>query len=82
VLQAGAARLAWAASMPVMTTPAEGLPANIGAPATRALTGAGYTELRQLAGVPAADLKKLHGVGPKALRLLSEALEQHGLSLG
>jgi hypothetical protein len=60
----------------------EGLPRNIGAPATRALTAAGYTELRQLAGVPVAELKKLHGVGPKALRLLAEALEAQGLSLG
>jgi hypothetical protein len=60
----------------------EGLPRNIGAPATRALTAAGYTELRQLAGVPVAELKKLHGVGPKTLRLLQEALEQQGLSLG
>ncbi len=58
-----------------------GLPGNIGAPATRALTTAGYTELRQLADVPAAELKKLHGVGPKAIRLLQEALAQHGLSL-
>jgi hypothetical protein len=50
-----------------------GLPANIGAPATRALTAAGYTRLSQLANVPAAELKKLHGVGPKALRLLQSA---------
>jgi hypothetical protein len=60
----------------------EGLPRTIGAPATRALTAAGYTELRQLVDVPVAELKKLHGVGPKALRLLQEALEQQGLSLG
>jgi hypothetical protein len=57
------------------------LPRNIGAPATRALTAAGYTNLSQLADVPVAELKKLHGVGPKALRLLQEALEQQGLSL-
>jgi hypothetical protein len=65
-----------------MAAASEGLPRNIGAPATRALTAAGYTELRQLADVPVADLKKLHGVGPKALRLLQEALEHHGMSLG
>ncbi len=59
-----------------------GFPTSIGAPATRALVGAGYRELSQLAGVPAAELKKLHGMGPKALRLLQEALEQQGLSLG
>jgi DNA uptake protein ComE-like DNA-binding protein len=32
--------------------------------------------------VSAAELKKLHGVGPKALRLIQEALEEQGLSLG
>lgn len=65
-----------------MATPETGLPRSIGAPATRALTAAGYTELGQLAGVPAAELGKLHGVGPKALRLLQEALERQGMSLG
>ena len=29
-----------------------------------------------------AELGKLHGVGPKALRLLQEALERQGMSLG
>jgi hypothetical protein len=62
--------------------PDPGLPKNIGAPATRALAAAGYTKLRQLADAPAAELAKLHGVGPKALRLLQEALEQQGMSLG
>ena len=65
-----------------MTARNTGLPGNIGAPATRALIAAGYTELSQLADVPAAELKKLHGVGPKALRLLQAALEQQGMSLG
>jgi Helix-hairpin-helix domain len=54
----------------------------IGAPATRALSGAGYTSLRQLADVRRADLAKLHGMGPKALGILQEALEEHGLTLG
>jgi hypothetical protein len=54
----------------------------IGAPATRALNGAGYQSLRELAGVPRAELAKLHGMGPKALGILQEALEEHGLSLG
>jgi DNA-directed RNA polymerase alpha subunit len=64
-----------------MTQSGTGLPGSIGAPATRALTAAGYTELGQLAQVPAAELKKLHGLGPKAVRLLQEALEQQGMSL-
>jgi hypothetical protein len=53
----------------------------IGAPATRGLNGAGYESLRQLAGVPRSELAKLHGMGPKALRILEKALEEHGLGL-
>lgn len=54
----------------------------ISAPATRALNAAGYTSLRQLAGVPRAELAKLHGMGPKALNVIEAALEQHNLRLG
>jgi predicted flap endonuclease-1-like 5' DNA nuclease len=49
-------------------------PAGIGVPARRALVGAGYTRLEQLASVSEKDLLKLHGMGPKALGLLREAL--------
>ncbi|MEO6063861.1 MAG: DNA-binding protein [Thermoflexales bacterium] len=56
------------------------IPAGIGKPALRALTAAGYTRLDQLARVRADDLLKLHGVGPKALRVLRAALETRGLS--
>lgn len=52
----------------------------IGAPATRALAQAGYTQLSQLSAVSADDLLKLHGVGPKAVRILREALAQKGLT--
>ena len=65
-----------------MTQPDAGLPGNIKTPATRALTAAGYTRLSQLANVSAAELRKLHGVSPKALRLLQEALKEHNMSLG
>jgi hypothetical protein len=61
--------------------PLDSLP-KVGAPATAALTLAGYTQLSQLAGVRRTDLAALHGVGPKALRILQEALEEHGLRLG
>jgi hypothetical protein len=55
----------------------------IGAPATRALNGAGYTALRRLADVPRADLARLHGMGPKALGIPeAQALAEHGLRLG
>ena len=62
--------------------PPLGFPKGIGAPATRALAGAGYNELRQLDKVPASDLQELHGMGPKALRILQGALEDMGMSLG
>jgi hypothetical protein len=62
------------------TAPADGsLPTHIGAPAHRALTGAGYTRLELLAKVSKEDLLQLHGVGPKAIRLLDAALRARGL---
>jgi len=57
---------------------ADRLPPGIGAPAERALTGAGYSRLEQLTQVTEAELGQLHGVGPKALRLLREALASSG----
>jgi hypothetical protein len=57
------------------------LPKGIGAPATRALIAAGYTSIEQLAGVPSAELAALHGVGPKALRIIREALADRGSAL-
>ena len=64
-----------------MKTPGVDLPKDIGAPATRALVAAGYTRLAQLADVPIAELKQLHGVGPRALTRLQEALEQQDMRL-
>lgn len=49
-------------------------------PALRALEGAGYTRLDQLTAVTEAELLKLHGMGPKAIGLLREALAARGLS--
>jgi hypothetical protein len=57
------------------------LPKGIGAPAMRALVGAGYLRLEQLDGVSADRLGALHGVGPKAVRMLREALAERGMSL-
>lgn len=51
---------------------------NIGAPATRALEIAGYTQLKQLTKVSKEELAQLHGVGPKAIRILSEELKAKG----
>jgi predicted flap endonuclease-1-like 5' DNA nuclease len=50
------------------------LPRAIGRPATRALADAGVTTLAQVAAVPREELLGLHGVGPKAVRVLDEAL--------
>ena len=52
----------------------------IGSPATRALGAAGYTKLEQLTKVTEAELGQLHGMGPKALRILRETLQAQGLS--
>ncbi|MFB9907059.1 DNA-binding protein [Allokutzneria oryzae] len=50
-------------------------------PATRAFLLAGYTRLEDFTGVSAEELLALHGVGPKAVRLLREALAERGMSL-
>lgn len=65
-----------------MTDANTDFPKGVAAPARRALADAGYTELTQLAGVALAELEGLHGMGPKALRILQEALEDRGLALG
>ncbi|HET9905783.1 MAG TPA: DUF1801 domain-containing protein [Anaerolineales bacterium] len=63
------------------TEPAEtDLPRSIGNPARRALEHAGYTKLKQLTKISEAELGQLHGVGPKALRILGETLEARGWS--
>lgn len=53
----------------------------ISAPAGRALASIGITTLGQLAGRPRDELLALHGMGPKAIRLIEEALDEHGLAL-
>lgn len=58
----------------------DGLPAGMGAPATRALLGAGCERLEQVAALTEAEIAGLHGVGPKALGVLRSALEARGLS--
>ena len=63
-----------------MSTGLDELP-KIGAPAARALHNAGLTTLRQVADVPRKELAALHGMGPKALRIIDEALAEHGLRL-
>jgi hypothetical protein len=57
------------------------LPGNIGRPATNALLGAGLTTLDEVATRSEAELLSLHGVGPKAVRVLAEALAAQGRTL-
>jgi hypothetical protein len=52
----------------------------IGRPATAALTLAGYTTYAMLERVSAKELLALHGVGPRAIRILEEELAARGLA--
>ncbi|SRR5690606_2652610 len=61
--------------------PGSDLPASIGRPATRALAIAGLTTLDQVATRTEAELLALHGVGPRAVRILADTLAEKGMSL-
>ena len=52
----------------------------IGRPATTALANVGITTLTGAASFGRTAVLELHGVGPKALRLLDEALATHHLT--
>lgn len=56
------------------------LPTAIGKPATRALQEAGIATLEAVAQHSAKELLALHGVGPKAIRVLTESLGAQGLA--
>ena len=51
---------------------------SLGQPALRAFHAAGITTLAQLARYSAADLLAMHGVGPKAIRILEAELAAAG----
>jgi hypothetical protein len=54
---------------------------NISGPARRALANAGIDRLEQLTTCREAELLALHGMGPKAIAQLREALAARRLSL-
>ncbi|MBU8917779.1 DNA-binding protein [Bacillus sp. FJAT-29953] len=56
------------------------LPEKLAKPALRALTGAGIFRLDQLSKLSEAEILKLHGMGPKALGQIREALAVKGIS--
>lgn len=61
--------------------PVGDLPHAIGKTAARALATQGITTLAQVATRTEAELLALHGVGPKAVRILGEALAATGRAL-
>jgi hypothetical protein len=55
-------------------------PEGLSRPARRALAGAGYVRLEQLAEVSEDEVSGLHGMGPKAREQIRRALASRGLS--
>ena len=60
--------------------PAE-LPRAIGRPANAALVAHGITTLDRVAAMTERELLAVHGVGPKAIAILKDELEQQGRTL-
>ncbi|WP_198168775.1 hypothetical protein [Agromyces aureus] len=52
---------------------------SLGKVARRELAANGITRFDQLTSLSASDLLQIHGVGPKAIRILGEELEARGL---
>ena len=50
--------------------------------ALRALEAAGITRMEQLAKYSETEIANLHGMGPKGIRILKQALKERGLSFG
>lgn len=66
-----------------MTQPAPSHPAfppGVAAPALRALAAAQLTTLNDLATVTERDLLAMHGLGPKAVRILRDAMQLRGIT--
>lgn len=65
---------------PIAPSTQNELPASIGKVARRELEAAGYTRYAQLNGTSRKKLLAIHGVGPKAIRLLDAELASRGLA--
>lgn len=52
----------------------------IGAPATRALAEIGVSQVEQLASYTEKELLAVHGVGPKAIRILRPVMAELGVT--
>jgi DNA-directed RNA polymerase alpha subunit len=67
------------ATKPDSTHPnASAFPAGLSGPALRALAHAGIRSMAQLAQRTEAEVAALHGMGPKGLRVLKQALATQG----
>ena len=55
-------------------TQTESFPKGLSQPAIRAFVAAGYMRLEDLAGASEKGLLALHGVGPKAIPIVRQAL--------
>ena len=66
--------------MKKVTSQEDDLPSGLSQPARRALIGAGFTRLEQLARVTEDEIGRLHGMGPRGLDELRRALYARGLS--
>jgi len=55
-------------------------PPGLSQPALRALATAGYQRLADFARASEAEVLALHGVGPKAIRILRPALAARGIA--
>jgi len=61
-------------------TPETGFLAELSAPARRALEHIGVTTLTTLATYSEREILTLHGMGPRSLPILRNALRRHGLA--
>ena len=66
--------------MPENNLKGSSFPEKLAKPAVRALEGAGYFSLEQLAGASEAELLELHGMGPNVMAKLRKAMADRGLT--
>jgi len=59
--------------------PDSAFPVGLAQPALRALRGAGCQRLEDVAALSEAQLKQLHGMGPRGIEILRQALAEKGL---
>lgn len=62
-----------------MTQEKSNLP-KLAKPALRALAGVGISRLEQFTEVSEAEVMQLHGMGPKAMESIRQALKEKGIT--